>query len=49
MDARTAAAPGPTSIIKGYQDFREGKLDSPPGLGVEIDQAALARYGAHAG
>jgi peptide/nickel transport system substrate-binding protein len=37
MDARTAAAPGPTSIIKGYQDFRDGKIDSPPGLVIVDD------------
>ncbi len=37
MDVRTAAAPGPTSIIKGYQDFRDGKIDSPPGLVVVDD------------
>jgi ABC-type transport system substrate-binding protein len=37
MDTRTAAAPGPTSIIKGYQDFRDGKIPSPPGLVVVDD------------
>ena len=37
MDVRTAAAPGPTSIITGYQDFREGKIDSPPGLVIVDD------------
>src|SRR5437016_4015495 len=37
MDTRTAAAPGPTSIIKGYQDFRDGKIDSPPGLVIVDD------------
>ena len=37
MDARTAAAPGPTSIITGYQDFRDGKIDAPPGLVVVDD------------
>ena len=37
MDVRTAAAPGPTSIIKGYTDFREGKIDSPPGLVIVDD------------
>ena len=37
MDVRTAAAPGPTSIINGYQDFREGKIDSPPGLVIVDD------------
>ncbi len=36
MDPRTAAAPGPTSIITGYQDFRDGKIDAPPGL-VMVD------------
>jgi ABC-type transport system substrate-binding protein len=40
MDTRTAAAPGPTSIIKGYQDFRDGKIDSPPGL-VIVDDATF--------
>jgi ABC-type transport system substrate-binding protein len=38
MDVRTAAAPGPTSIITGYQDFREGKIDSPPGLVIVDDR-----------
>jgi peptide/nickel transport system substrate-binding protein len=37
MDTRTAAAPGPTSIIKGYQDFRDGKIESPPGLVIVDD------------
>ena len=37
MDPRTAAAPGPTSIITGYQDFRDGKIDSPPGLVIVDD------------
>jgi peptide/nickel transport system substrate-binding protein len=37
MDVRTAAAPGPTSIIKGYQDFRDGKIASPPGLVIVDD------------
>jgi ABC-type transport system substrate-binding protein len=37
MDIRTAAAPGPTSIIKGYQDFRDGKIASPPGLVIVDD------------
>ena len=37
MDARTGAAPGPTSIITGYQDFRDGKIDSPPGLVIVDD------------
>src|SRR5207248_1035848 len=37
MDTRTAALPGPTSIIKGYQDFRDGKIDSPPGLVIVDD------------
>jgi peptide/nickel transport system substrate-binding protein len=37
MDVRTAAAPGPTSIINGYQDFRDGKIDSPPGLVIVDD------------
>jgi peptide/nickel transport system substrate-binding protein len=37
MDPRTAALPGPTSIITGYQDFRDGKVDSPPGLVVVDD------------
>ena len=37
MDIRTAAAPGPTSIINGYQDFRDGKIDSPPGLVIVDD------------
>jgi peptide/nickel transport system substrate-binding protein len=37
MDVRTAAAPGPTSIITGYQDFRDGKIDSPPGLVIVDD------------
>jgi ABC-type transport system substrate-binding protein len=40
MDVRTAAAPGPTSIIKGYQDFRDGKIDSPPGL-VMVDETTF--------
>jgi peptide/nickel transport system substrate-binding protein len=37
MDTRTSAAPGPTSIITGYQDFRDGKIDSPPGLVIVDD------------
>jgi ABC-type transport system substrate-binding protein len=37
MDTRTAALPGPTSIITGYQDFRDGKIDSPPGLVIVDD------------
>jgi peptide/nickel transport system substrate-binding protein len=37
MDSRTAALPGPTSIITGYADFRAGKIDSPPGLVVVDD------------
>jgi ABC-type transport system substrate-binding protein len=37
MDLRTAAAPGPTSIITGYQDFRDGKIDTPPGLVIVDD------------
>jgi peptide/nickel transport system substrate-binding protein len=37
MDTRTAAAPGPTSIIKGYQDFRDGKIDAPQGLVIVDD------------
>ncbi len=37
MDTRTAAAPGPTSIITGYNDFRAGKIDSPPGLVIVDD------------
>lgn len=40
MDVRTAAAPGPTSIITGYQDFRDGKIDSPPGL-VMVDDSTF--------
>jgi ABC-type transport system substrate-binding protein len=37
MDTRTAALPGPTSIITGYQDFRDGKIDSPSGLVIVDD------------
>jgi peptide/nickel transport system substrate-binding protein len=37
MDVRTAAAPGPTSIITGYQDFRDGKIDAPQGLVIVDD------------
>lgn len=37
MDARTSGLPGPTSIIKGYQDFRAGKIENPPGLVVVDD------------
>ena len=40
MDTRTAAAPGPTSIITGYQDFRDGKIDAPPGL-VMVDDTTF--------
>jgi peptide/nickel transport system substrate-binding protein len=37
MDMRTNFSPGPTSIIKGYADFRAGKIESPPGLVIVDD------------
>jgi peptide/nickel transport system substrate-binding protein len=44
MDTRTAAAPGPTSIITGYQDFRDGKIDSPPGLQIVDDSTFKLQF-----
>jgi len=44
MDTRTAAAPGPTSIITGYADFRAGKIDSPPGLVIVDDSTFRVNF-----
>lgn len=44
MDTRTAAAPGPTSIITGYQDFRDGKIEAPSGLEIVDDTTFRLKF-----